>query len=189
MAALRLGVIGSGFITRFQVIAMRQVRGLELAGITERRGTAAIIELARRLGIGEPKVYKSPYDLAREVDCVAIFSPNYTRLAVMEEIVAARKAGAELLGVICEKPLGRTVAEARRLCDLAASADLRTAYFENQLFMRPICASLAQLERVQRAMGPLALARAAEEHAGPHEPWFWDPRQQGGGVLSDMGCH
>ena len=38
-------------------------------------------------------------------------------------------------------------------------------------------------------MGPIALARSAEEHAGPHEPWFWDPTQQGGGVLCDMACH
>ena len=38
-------------------------------------------------------------------------------------------------------------------------------------------------------MGPLALARSSEEHAGPHEGWFWDPTRQGGGVLSDMGCH
>ena len=38
-------------------------------------------------------------------------------------------------------------------------------------------------------MGPLILARSGEEHAGPHEGWFWDPTRQGGGVLSDMGCH
>ena len=38
-------------------------------------------------------------------------------------------------------------------------------------------------------MGPLTLARSSEEHAGPHNSWFWDPTQQGGGVLSDMGCH
>ena len=38
-------------------------------------------------------------------------------------------------------------------------------------------------------MGPVHLARSAEEHGGPHEPWFWDPTQQGGGVWSDMGCH
>jgi predicted dehydrogenase len=33
------------------------------------------------------------------------------------------------------------------------------------------------------------LARAAEEHSGPHEPWFWQGDKQGGGVLSDMMCH
>jgi predicted dehydrogenase len=38
-------------------------------------------------------------------------------------------------------------------------------------------------------MGPPVLARSGEEHAGPHNAWFWDPTQQGGGVMSDMGCH
>ena len=33
------------------------------------------------------------------------------------------------------------------------------------------------------------LARAAEEHSGPHMPWFWNGRLQGGGVLNDMMCH
>jgi predicted dehydrogenase len=33
------------------------------------------------------------------------------------------------------------------------------------------------------------LARAAEEHSGPHAPWFWQGRLQGGGVLNDMMCH
>src|SRR5438876_253490 len=33
------------------------------------------------------------------------------------------------------------------------------------------------------------LARAAEEHSGPHMPWFWQGALQGGGVLNDMMCH
>ena len=33
------------------------------------------------------------------------------------------------------------------------------------------------------------LARAAEEHSGPHMPWFWQGDLQGGGVLNDMMCH
>ena len=33
------------------------------------------------------------------------------------------------------------------------------------------------------------LARAAEEHSGPHMPWFWRGELQGGGVLNDMMCH
>ena len=33
------------------------------------------------------------------------------------------------------------------------------------------------------------LARAAEEHSGPHAPWFWRGELQGGGVLNDMMCH
>jgi predicted dehydrogenase len=107
----------------------------------------------------------------------------------MEEIVDAVKSGAELKGVICEKPLGRNVAEARRLVELAESVNLRTAYFENQIFMKPIRTEMAQIEPVQKRMGPLSLSRSAEEHGGPHEGWFWDPTRQGGGVLCDMGCH
>ena len=186
---LRVGVVGAGFITRFQAAAMKQVRGMDLSGLTEHRGTPAVVRMARDLGLGEPHVYRSVYEMAQHVDCVAIYSPNYTRISVMEEIVAAVKAGAELKGVICEKPLGRTVAEARRLVQLSQSANLRTAYFENQVFMKPLRTQLAQLEPVQRTMGPLVLVRSSEEHAGPHEAWFWDPIRQGGGVLSDMGCH
>ncbi len=186
---LRIGMVGAGFIARFQLAAMKQVRGLEVAGITARKGGPALAKLAHKIGFGEAVVYKSISEMAPHVDCIAIFCPNFTRIPVVEEIVAAVKAGANLKGVICEKPLGRTVAEARRLIELAASAKLRTAYFENQLFMKAVQTQRRQLEPVQRAMGPLSLTRCAEEHAGPHEPWFWDPTQQGGGVLSDMGCH
>ncbi len=55
--------------------------------------------------------------------------------------------------------------------------------------MKSVQSALRQLRGVIGAMGPLALARSAEEHGGPHNAWFWDPTQQGGGVLSDMGCH
>jgi predicted dehydrogenase len=118
-----------------------------------------------------------------------VYAPNFARIEIVEEIVTAVKKGAQLMGVICEKPLGRNVKEARHLVDLAASVNLKTAYFENQIFMKPIRAQLAQLAPQQRSMGPLALTRSSEEHGGPHEPWFWDPTKQGGGVLCDMGCH
>ena len=35
---MKLGFIGAGFIARFQSVAVRQVRGLEIAGILKRRG-------------------------------------------------------------------------------------------------------------------------------------------------------
>jgi predicted dehydrogenase len=127
--------------------------------------------------------------MANHVDAIAIFTPNFTRVAIMEEIVDAVQRGAELKGVISEKPLGRNVKEAKRMVELAQGAGLKTAYFENQIFMKPMRVQLAQLAPQQRTMGPLTLTRSAEEHGGPHESWFWDPTRQGGGVLCDMGCH
>jgi predicted dehydrogenase len=110
-------------------------------------------------------------------------------VAAFEEAAAAARAGARLRGLICEKPLARNLPEARRVLQLAREIGAPTAYFENQIHMKSVSAALAQLAPVMRARGSLVLARAAEEHGGPHNAWFWDPTQQGGGVLSDMGCH
>lgn len=191
MSSLRVGFVGAGFIAKFQVQAIAQIRNMEVAGVTSRtRAHAeALAQQARAAGVGEAVVYESISAMAPHVDAIALYAPNYLRVAMMEEIVEAVRQGAALKSVICEKPLGRNVAEARRLVELAASANLHTAYFENQLFMKPLRTQMAQLAPQQRTMGPPALVRSAEEHGGPHEAWFWDPTRQGGGVLSDMGCH
>jgi predicted dehydrogenase len=187
--SMKLGFIGAGFIARFQALAIEQVRGLEIAGLVRRRGSDALAAFCRSRGLGEARVYESIGALAQAVDALAIFVPNFCRIEVMEEIAAAVQAGAALKGVIVEKPLGRNLREARRLVALAREAGLHTAYYENQIFMRAIAVQREQLQPLMRTMGPLTLTRSAEEHGGPHEPWFWDPTRQGGGVLSDMGCH
>ena len=189
MAALKLGIIGAGFVANFHVRALTQVRNMEVAGITAYKGAEALSTAIKKFGLGEGKVYPGVGELAKHVDAVAVYVPNFARIEVVEQIVDAVKQGAALKGIICEKPLGRNVKEARRLVELAKEANLRTAYFENQIFMKPIQSQLAQLAPQQKTMGPLALTRSAEEHGGPHEGWFWDPTQQGGGVLCDMGCH
>ncbi|MDT8304934.1 MAG: Gfo/Idh/MocA family oxidoreductase [Anaerolineae bacterium] len=191
MQSLKLGIIGAGFITHFQARAIQQIRGIEVTGITSRTRASAerAAAYARELGIGEAVVYDSVAEMANHVDAIAIYAPNFARVELMEQIAAAVQAGAPVKGVICEKPLGRNVREARRLVELADEANLLTAYFENQIFMKALRAQMAQLAPQQETMGPLVLTRSAEEHGGPHEPWFWDPTLQGGGVLSDMGCH
>jgi len=189
METLKLGFIGAGFIGNFQAQALKQVRGLELVGVYALKWADKLVEFAQANGLGDCKVYPNVAELCKNCDAVAVFAPNFARIELVEQIVAAAKAGAELKGIICEKPLARTVSEGKKLLALAKEAKLPTAYFENQIHMKPIRKALAQLEPVQKSMGPISLARSAEEHAGPHEPWFWDPTQQGGGVLSDMGCH
>jgi predicted dehydrogenase len=162
---------------------------VEIAGITSKVGAEELAKDVREKGMGAGVVYPSVTELANNVDAIAIYVPNFARIEVMEEIAQAVKNGAQLKGVICEKPLGRNVKEARKLVELADNVGLKTAYFENQIFMKPIQAQLSQLTPQQKTMGPLVLTRSAEEHGGPHEGWFWDPTRQGGGVLSDMGCH
>ena len=73
---------------------------------------------------------------------------------------------------------------------LVEQAGLLHGYLENQVFAPALARGKEILwERAARQAGAPYLARAAEEHSGPHRAWFWDPTQQGGGVLSDMMCH
>ena len=104
------------------------------------------------------------------------------------ELVTSRWA--KLVGVACEKPLGRTLAEAREMLRLAEDAKLLHGYLENQVFSTAVQRGKDIVwRRAVPACGRPFLARAAEEHSGPHMPWFWQGRRQGGGVLSDMTCH
>ncbi|NIA16427.1 MAG: Gfo/Idh/MocA family oxidoreductase [Nitrospiraceae bacterium] len=189
MDNFKLGFIGAGFLAQFQAVALQSVRGVELSGVHALKGAEELAAYANDNGLGECAVYSSVAELCNHCDAVTVFAPNFVRVDLVGQIVEAVKAGAPLKGVICEKPLGRTVAEAKQLVQMAKDGGFPTAYFENQNHMKPITAALAQLAPTIREMGPMTLARSAEEHAGPHEPWFWDPTRQGGGVLSDMACH
>lgn len=189
MKSLKIGFIGSGFIAHFLAKAMMQVRGVELSAIYNRSASADLASFAKDHSLGEPVICDSIKEVCENSEAVAILSPNFTRVEVMEEISECVSSGVELTGVICEKPLGRTIAEATRMVELAESAGLLTAYFENQLHVPGINKALKQLEPQMQAMGNMALARSTEEHSGPHSSWFWNPIKQGGGALSDMGCH
>ena len=189
MSALRYGIIGGGFVSAFHLRALRQVRGVEVAGLYSRRVPERLSASVRESGLGEGRIYRSIAEMVPQVDVVAIFAPNFARIAHVEQIVDAVKAGARLKGIICEKPLARNLREARRMVELVNSIGVPTAYFENQCHMSSVRSQRTQLESVMRKMGSPVLTRSGEEHAGPHNSWFWDPTQQGGGVLSDMGCH
>ncbi|MCL6502020.1 MAG: Gfo/Idh/MocA family oxidoreductase [Pirellulales bacterium] len=186
---LKYGIVGGGFVSAFHLRALRQVRGVEVAGLVSRRRPESLAATVRQLGLGEGRIYSSLGEMVPHVDVVAIFAPNFARVEMVEELAEAVRRGAPLRGVICEKPLARNLPEARRMLAAVKPLGIPTAYFENQIFMKSVQAARAQLEPVMAAMGPPLLTRSGEEHAGPHAAWFWDPLRQGGGVLSDMGCH
>jgi predicted dehydrogenase len=193
--AFGVGIVGSGFIAHFHVMAWQAVRDADITAICSRNAATAeeLAGLVRQLGVGDPRVYADPAELARDprVDAVWLCSPNFLRVEQVEAICGEVTAGrAELVGLACEKPLARNLREAREVVRLVEQAGLLHGYLENQVFA-PALARGKQIlwERAARQAGPPYLARAAEEHGGPHRAWFWDPTRQGGGVLSDMMCH
>jgi predicted dehydrogenase len=193
--SLGVGFVGSGFITRFHIQSWMAVRDADVLGIwsPNKENAASAADLARSLNVGAARAYGSITEMVAEpgIDCIWLCGPNHRRIENMEEIVAAIKTGkGELVGIACEKPLGRNVAEATRMVELVEDVGLLHGYMENQLF----APSLTRGREIAWARGASTtgrpyLARAAEEHGGPHMPWFWQGEMQGGGVLNDMMCH
>lgn len=105
---MKVGFIGAGFITRFQAIAIHQVRGLEITGVLKRNGSDAFAAFCRDNRLNEARIYDSIAELANQVDALALYVPNDRRLEVMEQVVAAVQAGARVKGVIVDKSLGAT---------------------------------------------------------------------------------
>jgi predicted dehydrogenase len=189
-----IGFIGSGFNARFHIQAFRGVRGADVRGVwsPNAKHASSTAALARDLDVGDARAYRTITEMVNDpaIDAVWLCGPNQARIENVEEIVRAVKNGARLLGLACEKPLARNVAEAKKVARLAAGVGLNTGYLENQLFAPDITRGKDLIwARGAALTGRPYLARAAEEHSGPHMPWFWQGTQQGGGVLNDMMCH
>ena len=197
MAAKRLGVgmIGGGFVGKFHIRSFESIRSADIRGVMNRKdGTGEeSAALAKKLGVGDPRLFDSVTDMVADpsVDAVWICAPNFTRIEIMEEIAHAVESGkGELIGVCCEKPLGRNAAEAYKMLELLREIGVLDGYLENQLFSPGVVRGRDILwSRGAALTGPPYLARSAEEHSGPHMPWFWEGSLQGGGVLNDMMCH
>jgi predicted dehydrogenase len=196
-AVRRLGVgfVGSGFNARFHMQALRAVRDADVRGVwsPNAKHAESAAALARSLDIGNAQPFASISDMVADpaIDALWLTGPNHTRVENFEEIVHALERGpGTLRGVACEKPLARTVAEATHITRLIKRTGIAHGYLENQVFAPQVQAGRTLLwTRGAATTGRPYLARAAEEHGGPHMPWFWRGELQGGGVLNDMMCH
>jgi predicted dehydrogenase len=192
---LGVGFVGSGFNARFHMQAFQAIRDADVRGVwsPNPQNAESAAALARSLDIGGTKAYGSIADMVADpaIDALWLTGPNHARLENLREIVAALEAGrGSLRGVACEKPLARTVAEAKEMLALIKRAGIAHGYLENQLFAPQIETGRTRLwARGAKLTSRPYLARASEEHSGPHAPWFWRGEQQGGGVLNDMMCH
>jgi predicted dehydrogenase len=192
---LRIGFLGSGFIAHFHLTSFEGVRNAVIAGVYSptREHREALAREANDLGLGPCRAFESEEAMitSGDVDAVWILGPNDRRLENMRAIHrCVTEQGVPLWGVACEKPLARTLGDAREMLRLADEAGLNHGYLENVLFSGGVVRGKDIIWRraVPNAGRPY-LARAAEEHSGPHMPWFWMGERQGGGVLLDMMCH
>jgi predicted dehydrogenase len=192
---LGVGFIGSGFNAKFHMLGWQGVRDADVLGVWSPNATnaAAAARYANELDVGKARAYKSIGEMVADpaIDAIWLTGPNQARIENVQEIVDALDRGrGTLKGIACEKPLARNVAEAKEVARLVKRAGLMHGYLENQVFAPQVEAGRNLIwARGAATTGRPYLARAAEEHSGPHMPWFWQGALQGGGVLNDMMCH
>ncbi|SJM52701.1 oxidoreductase-like protein [Actinomycetales bacterium JB111] len=172
------------------------MRDADIVAVASRRLSSAqtLAAHAQDIGVGtDVSSYDDVAELVRDprVDAVWVLTPNFTRIEIIQAIADEVTSGrAQLKGIAIEKPLGRTVSEARKVLELVEEAGLLHGYLENQVFSPGVTRSHELLwARGAGISGTPYLARAAEEHSGPHNTWFWNGVEEGGGVLNDMMCH
>jgi predicted dehydrogenase len=192
---LGIGMVGSGFNAKFHLLGFVGVRDADVLGVwsPNAKNAAATAGVAKKLGVGDAKPYPSIAAMVEDpaIDAIWLSGPNHARIENVEEMVSTIERGkGQLKGVACEKPLARNVREAKRVVELVNKVGLAHGYLENQVFAPQVEAGRNLLwARGAKLTGRPYLARAAEEHSGPHAPWFWQGKLQGGGVLNDMMCH
>jgi len=184
MKKVNVGVLGYGFVqSTFHLPCYNEIVEAEVLAIGGRRREAAE-KVAKEFGIkktycGEDFIEKLCSD--PEIDVIDVGLPNFLHLKAAE--IAAENGK----HVICEKPLARSVDEAKVMLRAVEKYGVIGCYAENQVFIPQI---MRVKEMIQNgAIGEVFWVRSREAHFGPHSAWFWDPDLAGGGVLMDMGCH
>jgi myo-inositol 2-dehydrogenase/D-chiro-inositol 1-dehydrogenase len=180
MEKARIGLIGAGFIAATHAESIQLVPDAEVVAVASRSQQSAA-GFAQKWGI--PQAYADYRELLerKDIDGVVVAVPNYLHAPVVQ---AAADSGKHIL---CEKPLCMTMEEAQQMIDSCRANQVKLVYGEPLCYL-PKYVRAKQLAD-EGALGDVFLIKHAEEHPGPHSPWFWDPDQSGGGTLLDMGCH
>jgi predicted dehydrogenase len=132
---IRTAIIGTGFMARVHLEAVRRLESVEAAAIAGRNA-----ETAQRLSTGFSIPSTTTYrDVLRDpsIDAVHICTPNAQHFPMAREALDAGKH------VLCEKPLATSVAEGEELVSLAARRGVRNC----------ICHNLRSYPMVQQMRG------------------------------------
>ncbi len=180
MEIVRVGLIGSGFISAIHHEALRECAGAGVIAVASPTPGRAERFAAERRIPHHFTDYRAVLDL-QEVDLVVLGLPNDLHCEVTCLAADARKH------VVVEKPMAPSLAECDRMIAACERAGVMLGYAE-ELCFAPKYVRLKQLID-EGALGKIHLVKQSEKHDGPHASWFFDTRRSGGGVTFDMGCH
>jgi predicted dehydrogenase len=176
----RIGFLGVGWIGRNRMEAMVTTGAIEAAAIAD--PSPEMAAEARKLA--PEAVLAADLDglLDAGVDGVVIASPSALHA---EQSIKALQRGA---AVFCQKPLGRTAAEAKAVVDAARAADRLLAVDLSYRFTEGM-RQISELVRSGELGRVYAVDLVFHNAYGPDKAWFYDPALSGGGCVMDLGVH
>lgn len=179
----RIAILGvAHYHANFWTRAFLQDEGVEMAGVWDADRVRAE-EFAARHGIASVADRQA---LISASDAVAICS------ATSDHVELVRAAAAQGRAVLCEKPLGVSMAD----CDAIAAvvADIGIRFMQS--FPKRFDPVNHEIEALLRdgAIGKVTLCRVRHGHSHGFDPafrsgWYVDPALSGGGTLLDEGVH
>jgi predicted dehydrogenase len=185
MDRIRTAVIGTGFMGRVHLEALRRVEHVDVVEVA-----ATSLDKARDAGAGYNvlNVTGDWQDVMRDpsIDAVHVATPNVSHYPIAR---AALEAGKH---VICEKPLAMSTAQAQELTDLAAAKKLRNGLCHNLRFY-PMVQQMRSL-REAGSFGDILVVQGtySQDWMLYESDWNWrvDPKVSGPSrVMADIGSH
>ena len=182
---IHVGIIGTGGIAGGKHMpALAKLEGVEMTAfcdIEQAKAQAA----AKRFGTPDAKVYADYRELLKDpaIAVVHVLTPNDSHAEIT---IAALEAGKH---VMCEKPMAKKAADARRMLEAARrtgkklSIGYQTRQSAESQYLKKIC-SAGDLGEIY-----FARANALRRRAVPTWGVFLDAEKQGGGPLIDIGTH
>jgi len=184
MKKLRTAVIGTGFMGRVHLEALRRTEGVEVAAVVGRESGSAE-KLARGFDIpwtaDLAKVLEDP-----SIDAVHVCTPNASHYALS---LAALRQGKH---VLCEKPLSVSVAEAEELVNVARDRKLRNCVCHNLRYYPMVQQMRAMREGGELGEVLVAQGTYSQDWLLYETDWNWRIDPTAGGPLramADIGTH
>jgi predicted dehydrogenase len=181
----RIGLIGCGGIANGKHMPslkkLNNVQMVAFCDIVEERAQKAATEY----GAEGSKVYTDYRELLSDasIDIVHVCTPNDSHAEIT---IAALEAGKH---VMCEKPMAKTAADAKRMVEAAKRTGKKLTIGYNNRF-RPDSQHLKKLcDDGELGEIYFAKAHAIRRRAVPTWGVFLDEEKQGGGPLIDIGTH
>jgi predicted dehydrogenase len=182
---VRTAIIGTGFMGRVHLEALRRVEGVEVVAIAGRQQKSA-----ERLGagFGIERAVSDYRELLRDgtIDAVHICTPNALHFQMAKDALLAGKH------VLCEKPLTTTVDEARELVRLARDRGRKNCVCHNLRYYPMV----QQMRRMCEAgeLGRILIVRGeySQDWLLHDSDWNWRIDAAAGGALrtmADVGTH